>query len=145
VIRAIADDDIPWIVELCRRRYAMAGYDFGGGLIALVQAMKLDTALAWRNDHAFLVGNTQARAWAPKHRTFHILAICSEEGHHWAGVELLRGSIEWAKRQGCERWWIASETEHGVEALALRVGARPFPGYAIDLREASDDKRIFRR
>jgi hypothetical protein len=136
VIRKLASSDIPWIVELCQRRYDMRGYDFAGGLVSLAQAMKLETALAVRNEYAFLVGNTQARAWAPKHRTFHILAICCEEGHHWAGVELLRHSIRWAREQGCERWWIASETDKGVEALARRVGAQPFPGWAIDLKES---------
>jgi len=145
VIREITADDIPWVAWLCRTRYDMTFYDEKGGLVALTQAMRLPTAIAWRNDHAFLVGNTQARAWVPKHRTLHILALCVEEGHHWSAVELLRGSVEWARAQGCDRWWLASETEHGVEALARRVGARPMPGWAIDLKESADDQRVFGR
>lgn len=140
MIRNIADADIPWIVELCRSRYDMSGYSFSGGLVALGQAMKLKTALAIRSTHAFLVGNIQVRAWAPEHKTLHILALCCEEGHHWGAIELLRVSIEWAREQECDKWWLASETEHGVEALAQRVGAKAMPGWAIDLREQHDER-----
>jgi hypothetical protein len=145
VIRDIGAEDIPWCVALGRSRYDMRLYDEGGGLVALTQAMRLPTALAWRNDHSFLVANTQVRAWAPRHRTLHILALCTEEGHHWAAVELLRGSVEWARAQGCDRWWLASETEHGVEALARRIGARAMPGWAIDLKEPQHDECILGR
>jgi hypothetical protein len=142
VIRDITAEDVAWVLNLGLRRYSLRDYSALGGLEALLQAMKLDTALAWRNDHGWLVANTQTRAWAPKHRTLHILALCVEEGHHWCAVELLRGSVEWARAQGCDRWWLASETEHGVEALARRVGARPMPGYAIDLKESRNDQCI---
>jgi len=133
VIRDITANDIPWVAALCQRRYDMSRYDVGGGLVALTQAMNLPTAIAWRNDHAFLVGNQQARTWAPKRRSLHILAICVEEGHHWAAAELLRESVEWARARGCKKWWIATETEFEVGALAKRIGAHPETVYAIDL------------
>lgn len=134
MIRDITADDIPWIASLCQRRYGFAEYDVGGGLIALGEAMRSPNAVAWRNAHGFLVGNIQIRIWAPKHRSLHILALCVEEGHHWDAVELLRASVAWAGRQGCDQWWLSgSESEHRIGPLAKRVGARLSAVYVIDL------------
>lgn len=141
MIRPITADDIPWIVSLCQRRYGLLGYyDFGAGLVALTQAMRLTTAQAIRSDHGFLVADVEFASWKPKRRECHVLAICIEEGHHWEAAKLLRVNIVWAREQGCVRWLLSSETEHGVASLADRVGARVEPRYVIDLEEASDDK-----
>jgi len=135
VIREITADDIPWVAWLCRTRYDMVNYDEKGGLVALTQAMRLDTAVAWRTDHGFLVGNITTTLWMPKYRTLHVLALCVEEGHHWAAIELLRGSIEWARKRGCRRWLFNSDTDHRVDALAFRVGAQRAAVYEVNFAE----------
>ena len=134
MIRPITADDIPWAMSLAHRRYE-EHFDPGVALVAGTNAMRLPTALAWRTDHGFLIANIVASVWHPKQRSLHILAICVEEGHHWEAVELLRASVGWAQEQGCEKWWLTSETEAKVDALARRVGAKAYPHYVIEFAE----------
>lgn len=131
MIRPITADDVPWGMSLANRRYEER-FDPGGALVAIGQAMRLPTALAIRSDHGFLVANILASLWFPKKRTCQILWLCVEEGYHWEAVKLLRTSVAWAKDQKCTRWWVDSETEHEVAALAERVGARAAPRWEID-------------
>lgn len=133
MIREITPADIPWVVSLGTQRYR--DYDAGGGLEALAQAMRLSTAIAWRSEHGFLVGNIVRTLWAPKVPVLHILAFCVEEGHHWDAVELLRDSIRWARERGCAKWFFNSDTEHRVGPLARRIGARLAECYVVDFRE----------
>ena len=135
MIRPIAVEDIPWVMSLAHERYQ--GFDPGGALQALATAMRLPTALAWRDDHAFLVGNITQTLWYPKRRQFEVLAICAEEGHHWQAVALLRASAKWARAEGCARWTVNSDTDHPVGALAERFGAKAVPHYVIDFTEGS--------
>ena len=134
MIRSIAADDIPWAMSLAHRRYE-GHFDPGVALVAGTNAMRLPTALAWRTDHGFLIANIVASVWHPKQRSLHILAICVEEGHHWEAVALLRASVKWAKEQGCQKWWLTSETESKVDAMARRCGARGYPHYVIEFAE----------
>jgi len=134
VIRDITPDDIPWVMSLGGRRYP-AGYDPGGALQALVAAMRIKSAIAWRTDHAFLVANIVNTLWYPQRPQCEVLAICVEEAHHWDAVCLLRASAKWAREQGCARWIVASDTKHSIEAMAKRIGAEPMPRWGINLRE----------
>lgn len=133
MIRPITADDVPWGMSLAHRRYEE--FDPGGALIAIGQAIRSPGALAVRSDHGFLVAHVVASGWFPKKREAHVLWLCVEEGHHWEAVRLLRASICWAQEQNCTRWWFMADTEHDVEALAERVGAREVSHYAIDFAE----------
>lgn len=135
MIRAITADDVPWGMSLAHRRYE--SFDPGGALIAIGQAMSLKTALAIRSDHGFLVANITRYGWWPDRRNCHVLWLCVEEGHPWDACKLLRASVEWAKAEGCKRWWLTSETEHAVASLAERIGARVEPSYVIELKEGT--------
>ena len=134
MIRDGTADDIPWALSLAHRRYG-GQFDPGVTLVAIANAIRLPTAIAWRTDHGFLVGNIVASVWHPRERSLHVLAICVEEGHHWEAVELLRASVGWARDHGGQKWWLTSETESKVDAMALRIGAKPYPHYVIDFAE----------
>jgi hypothetical protein len=134
MIRPITVSDLAWVVGLGMQRYGNH-YDAGGGLEALTQAMRLKSAIAWRTDHGFLIGNIVTTLWAPKFPTLHCLAICTEEGHHWEAIELLRESIEWARKRGCRRWLLNSDTDHRIDALAFRVGAQRAAVYEVNFAE----------
>jgi len=135
VIREITVEDLPWGLTLALKRYTGGDFDLFGGLGAVLQAIKLDTALAVRNEHGFLIGNITTTMWTPKRRTLHLLMLCVEEGHHWSAIELLRGSIEWARKRGCRRWLFNSDTDHRVDALAFRVGAQRAAVYEVNFAE----------
>ena len=134
MIRPIAVEDIAWAMSLAHQRYKKI-FDPGHALTVLTMAMRLPTALAWRTDHGFLIANIVASVWHPQRRALHILAVCVEEGHHWEAVELLRASVRWAREQGWQKWWLTSESEHKVDALARRIGGRAYPHYVIELAE----------
>ena len=133
MIRDITVEDLPWGLALALSRYDRRDYDLLGGLNAVLQAIKLDTALAIRNDNGFLIGNIVTTMWTPKLRNLHLLMLCVEEGHHWAAVELLRASIKWACEHRCDKWWFHSSTDYRIGPLALRVGAHRALSYEVDL------------
>lgn len=130
--RKLVFDDIPWILSLAHERYE--GWDPGGTLTFLVQALRSPTMLMIRSERAFLIANHIAPPWYPKRRECHVMALCAYPGAHWQGIGLLRESIAWARLHQCVRWRFHSETEHAVGALCRRVGAREdSPRYVLDL------------
>ena len=131
MIRPIEHGDVPWFLSLANKRYPEA--DPGGTLIALSQLMRQSTALTIRSDHGFLVAHILAPVWIPTQRSAHILAICTEEGHHWEAPGLLRYSVVWAREEGCQRWFVSSETKHRIHTLAHRIGASAVPYYGIEI------------
>lgn len=130
--RAIVFDDIPWILSLAHERYE--GWDPGGALTFLVQALRSQTMLLIRTERAFLIANHVAPPWYPKRRECHVMAACAYPGAHWQALTLLRESVTWAKQQGCVRWRFHSETRYRVGALCHRVGAKAdSPRYVLEL------------
>lgn len=130
--RPIVYDDIPWILSLAHERYE--GWDPGGALTFLVQALRSPTTLLIRSDRAFLIANHVAPPWYPKRRECHVMAVCAFPGAHWQAIGLLRESVTWAKQQGCVRWRCHSETAHDIGALCRRAGAHAdSPRYVLDL------------
>ena len=133
-LRRVAPDDVPWVLSLAYKRYR--SYDPGKTLLWLLNVMRNDRALAIRSENAFVISHITTTAWWPDEPECHVAFTCAAEGHHWEAVRLLRQSIGWAREKGCVRWWFSSETDVDVEALALRVGARPaVMRYLIDLTD----------
>jgi hypothetical protein len=143
VIRDITADDLGWALSLAHRRYR--NFDPGFSLVAMTQAMRSPTSIAWRNDASFLVGHIMTSVWAPKIRGLEVLAICAEEAHPWSAIELLRASVTWAREQGLSKWWLNSDTGYDAAPLAVRVGARLAACYVIDLPGEADAKPILKR
>lgn len=130
--RRMTFDDIPWVLSLAHERYQ--GWDPGGALVFLIQALKGPNMLLLRTHDAFLVGNHVAPPWYPKRRECHVMALCAKPGAHWQAVRLLRESIDWARTHDCVCWRFHSETMHDVGALARYLGAQAdTPRYVIDL------------
>ena len=122
-LRRITDTDVPWVLSLSYERYL--SFDPGRTIVWLLATLRSPTALAIRTDHAFAIANIITSAWHPKEHECHIVFLCAADGYHWEAIKLLRQSIGWARGRGCIRWWVSSETEYRIDALAKRVGARP--------------------
>ena len=124
-------EDVPWALSLAHKRYK-AGYDPGGGLLAFMAAIQLPSQLALRNDHGFLGAQILFPPWRPQQRDCMVVVICTEEGHHWEAVQMLRYSLVWAREQKCSRWFLGGDGEDkSLAVLAHRVGAHAWPLYGV--------------
>lgn len=129
--RALTMQDLPWALHLAYERYPP--FDPGAAVAFYVNAMKSPAAYKARSANAFLIGQIMAPPWRPTERQFHVLVLCSGQGHHWEAVGLLRESADWAHLQKCGRWWFASDTDSKVGALCKRIGATCQERYGIFL------------
>lgn len=128
----VAINDLPWLLSLANERYRR--FDPGRTLMWLVDTIKNEYMLASRTTDAFCITSMLTPAWHPKEPEAHVLFLCAAEGAHWQAMSLLRESVAWARGKGCVRYWLSSETEHSIEALAKRVGAEPaVTRYKLDL------------
>ena len=125
-------EDVPWALSLAHRRYSQ-GYDPGGGLLAFLDAIKSPRQLALRSDNGFLGAQIAWPPWRPQQRDCMVVVLCTEEGHHWEAVQMLRYSVVWAREQKCTRWFLGGDGEKSLAALARRVGAGSMPVYRIEL------------
>ena len=125
-------EDVPWALSLAHRRYSQ-GYDPGGGLLAFLDGIKSPRQLALRSNNGFLGAQIAWPPWRPQQRDCMVVVICTEEGHHWEAVQMLRYSVVWAREQKCTRWFLGGDGEKSLAALARRVGAGSMPVYRIEL------------
>jgi hypothetical protein len=136
VIRDLVMTDVPWVLTLAHERYP--DFDPGAALLFLTKLVSADKdqALGARDDHGFLIAHVIWPMWNPKQRECYVVMVCAEIGHHWEAVRLLRHSLAWAHEVRCSRWWFWSETDHRIDQLAKRVGARNGSmRYLIELKE----------
>jgi hypothetical protein len=120
------------VLSLSSERYRH--FDPGRTLLWLMATVQSPTALCLRTDRAFLIQNIITPAWHPREPEAHVLFLCAEPKAHWDAMRLVKESVRWAKEKGCLRWWICSETENSIEALARRMGAEPaVMRYKLDL------------
>jgi hypothetical protein len=122
--RLILEGDVPWQVDLAKRRYP-ASFDFLAGEmwmrnIVLKGPMMF---LPIRTDNAFLVAFISTTPWRPSEAECNVTMVCAEEGAMWDAMILLRASIEWGKRRKCTIWRLSSETDFDLEPIALKLGA----------------------
>ena len=129
------EDDVPWLVDLCRRRYSNKYDQQASELwfrnIVLKSPMVF---LPIRTDNAFLIALISVTPWLPADNEAHVIMVCADTGHGLEAVTLLRESVAWARRRKCATWRIVSETDMDLGAFARRVGATEItPRYTLNL------------
>ena len=129
--RLITVNDIPWILSLAHERYRP--FDPGRALSWIVDAINNPRSCCIRSDDAFCFAGLGGYFWFPKEPECFVVLLCAAEGKHWQAVRLLRETIEWAREQGCTKWWLSSDTDYEFRALAKRVGAVERPRFLLDL------------
>ena len=136
LVRLMIDDDVPWMIDLARRRYTKFPYDFissEGWFRHIVLKSPLVFYPA-RAPNAFTVSMLSHEPWHPADFVTNVIFTCAEEGHMWEVVHLLRDSIEVAKKRRCTSWRIWSDTDYDIGHLARRVGAKQvMPRYELRL------------
>lgn len=133
--RCCTIDDIPFILSLAHDRYRP--FDPGRTLVWLLECLRNPSMLLLRDDDAFLIASIATPSWHPKESGCHVIFLCAREGKHWQAVKMLRHSIEWAREKNCVDWWLSSETEYKIDAMAKRMGAKAeVLRYRLDLRDA---------
>jgi len=125
-VRLLTEDDVPWIVNLGKRRYSTAFDAFSAEMwfrnIVLKGPLMFFPA---RTDHAFTICMIITDAWLPGLRICNNLLLNSEEGAVWEEIALMRAAVEWARKRQCAEYRIWSDTEVDLSAVAVRVGAQP--------------------
>lgn len=116
-------DDLPWLTDLCIRRYSNE-YDretTSAWFLNSVLTTPLQF-LAIRTDHAFTVAHMTVQPFRANVMEAQQIFTCAEEGAMWEAIYLLRVSREWARNKGAKRWCLWSETSFDLEPMARRLG-----------------------
>ena len=119
------DSDLPWLSALCKRRYSNK-YDAYTTERWFIQKVLREPLLFYsvRSDDAFLIAILSYMPWLPADLEVNVIFVCAEPGAVWQAAELLRHSIDWAKRRGAKCWRLSSDTDFELAPLARRVGAK---------------------
>jgi hypothetical protein len=129
------EGDTPWLVDLCKRRYA-EHYD-APGAEGWFRNIVLKSPLMFypaRTEHAFVITMLACEPWLPSDFTANAVFTCADDGAMWEVIPLLRDSIVWARKRRCVSWRMWSDTDYDVSPLARRVGAtEALPRYALRL------------
>ena len=134
-LRLIREEDIPWALEIAKRRYADE-WDFLGAEmwfrnIVLKSPMVF---LPIRSADAFLIAMVSVVPWLPARWEANIVVFCADDGKMWQGLALLRASIAWARQRRCVEWRLSSDTDMELGPLAKRLGAEELsPRYRMRL------------
>lgn len=134
--RLATEDDLPWAIELGRRRnpdrWDAHAVEAWFRNIVLKQPFQFCYV---RTEDAFLVGVINIIPWAPSEFEFAVALVYADVGCMWQALELLRYSIDWARKRRCTEWRINSESVHELGPLARRLGAREItPRYSLRLQ-----------
>jgi hypothetical protein len=133
--RLLTEADIPWMLDLGRRRYSnrfdpMATEGWFRNIVLRAPLVFLPVRL----DGAFLIAALNIIPWAPGELEANVVLVVAEEGGMWQAIELLRFSIDWAKMRRATEWRLTSETEVEFGAIAKRLGALEVsPRYCLRL------------
>lgn len=122
--RLILDTDIPWMVDLGRRRYSNK-HDFMGVEMWFRNIVLRGPMMFFpvRSDNAFLIAMLNTTPWQPTDPECNVCLVCADHGAMWEAIILLRASIEWAKRRKCSLWRLSSETDFDLAPIAHKLGA----------------------
>jgi hypothetical protein len=125
-VRLLTEDDVPWIVNLGKRRYPIAFDAFSAEMWFRNNVLKSPLIFfPARTDRAFTICMIITDAWLPGLRICNNLLLNSEEGAVWEEIALMRAAVEWARKRQCAEYRIWSDTEVDLSAVAVRVGAQP--------------------
>jgi hypothetical protein len=118
------EGDLPWLTDLCKRRYSHK-YD-APGAEGWFRNIVLKAPLMFypaRLTDAFTITMLSCEPWLPADFTANVVFTCANDGAMWQTLHLLRDSIAWAKKRRCVAWRMWSDTDYDVSPLARRVGA----------------------
>lgn len=118
------ENDLQWLIYLGKKRYGEA-FDYVT-VEGWYRNIVLKSPLMFhsvRMPNAFCISMISTLPWTPSEFESNVIFICAEEGSTWEVMRLLRASVAWARHRKCKTWRISSNTEHGVDALARRLGA----------------------
>ena len=129
----MTEADVPWLVDLCKRRYDSKYSELETE--AWFRNCVLKSPLlfhAVRTTNAFCISMLSILPWLPNEIECNIVFICADNEHSWEAIKLLRSSIAWAQARKCKLWRICTETNYDLGPLALRVGAKEVtPRYTV--------------
>jgi hypothetical protein len=123
-IRVMHEGDLPWLTDLCKRRYS-PHYDPIGAEGWFRNTVLKSSILFYpaRTENAFCITMLACEPWVPSEYTANAIFTCAEEGAGYDAIRLLRDSIAWGRMRRCVAWRIWSDTDYDVAVLARRVGA----------------------
>ena len=129
----LTENDIPWLYDICRRRYS---HDYDSISTELwFRNIVLKNPLLFlpqRMPYSFCISQLSVLPWLPSDFNCNIAFICAEEGCGWEALKLLRASINWARQRQCKTWAVASDTPVDLKQMALRLDATEIhPRYVI--------------
>lgn len=131
--RVLTEHDVPWLYDICRRRYSHKYDPISTELWFRNTVLKNPMLFCpQRTANAFCISALSALPWLPTEFGCNISFICAEEGALAEAIQLLRFSIEWARQRKCKTWAVASDTPTDLKILALRLNATEIhPRYVI--------------
>lgn len=125
-VRPVELADLAWVHRLFLKRYP-TNYDWHTTDVWFRHTVLNNplSIFAARTDDAFVLANTTVMPWLPGKYECNIVTICSDSDVDptWQVVQLLRASIDWARKRKCYIWKISSDLETDITPLAMRVGA----------------------
>jgi hypothetical protein len=129
----MTEADIPWLVDLCKRRYS-SKYDAvtSEGWFRNIVLKQPVIFYPARMPNAFCISMLSLVPWLPAEVECNVIFICADEGALWEGMKLLRASINWARERKCTIWRLSSDTDADLSAMAFRLGAKEIaPRYCV--------------
>ena len=123
--------DLPWALSLAWDNYKPS-FDPGAAVLFYLNVLKSPLCFKRRSPYAFCIGTIVTAPWNPAEKELHGLVLVAQRGHHWQAVKLLRESVIWAHKHGCQHWWFTSDYSN-IELLCRRIGAKRKARYVIDL------------
>ena len=125
LVRLMTEDDLPWLKDLCLRRYShrYEPESTENWFRQLVLKNPL-LFLAIRTDNAFSISLISCLPWLPSEFEVNVIFLCAEHGEMWQALKLCRYSIDWARRRKCHVWRLASETGYDLSMISKRLGCK---------------------
>lgn len=131
--RLLTENDIPWLYDICTRRYSRKYDPISTELWFRNKVLKEPLMfLPQRTREAFCISTLSVLPWLPTEFNCNVAFIAAEEGAVWEAVKLLRASMAWSYSRKCVSWGVASDTGVDLKPLAKLLGADEiYPRYAI--------------
>ena len=133
--RLLCEDDLPWLIYLCKKRYSHKYDQFGTeGWFRNIVLKQPGLFLPIRTQNAFSVALISFIPWTPAEIECNMAFVCADDGAMWEAMKLMRASIEWARLRRCKKWRMSSDTEYDFAPVARRLGATEVsPRFSMDL------------
>ena len=132
--RVLTEADVPWLYDICRRRYSHEYDPISTELWFRNTVLKNPMLFCpQRTQNAFCISTLSALPWLPNRFNCNVAFICAEEGALSEAIKLLRFSRDWAQARKCKTWALSSDTPVDLKFLALRLGATEiYPRYIVN-------------